>query len=167
MRYIPESEYPNFKIWFNLLVFCGIGLILFLFKMFGIPTLSVPCLLDRGHQVTEPINRMCNDNPTFGHGIIIVSSLCIDFIVTSSLLYWFLNSKSLRLPIALFLFYILRIPHLYIYTPKFPDGFFFEYPGFPSISVPYGRQSDFYFSGHSGIMTLMFCEWRHLGFKKM
>lgn len=104
-----------------------------MFKMFGIPTLSVPCILDRGHEILEPFNRFCNENITFGHGVILISSLCIDFIVISSLIYWFLNSRSLRVALALMMFYTVRLPHLYVYTPKFPEGFFFEYPGFPSM----------------------------------
>mmetsp|Transcript_9341 Transcript_9341/g.820 ORF Transcript_9341/g.820 Transcript_9341/m.820 type:complete len:83 (-) Transcript_9341:329-577(-) len=82
---------------------------------------------------------MCNDNPTFGHGVIILSSLSIDIIVISSLAYWLINARSARLPMAILGFYLVRVPHIYMYTPKFPDGFFFEYPGFPSASVPYGR----------------------------
>ena len=30
---------------------------------------------------------------------------------------------------------------------RYPEGFYWEYPGFPSFVVPYGRTSDFFFSG--------------------
>lgn len=111
----------------------AVGMVLFLFKIFGIPTLSVPCILDRGHAFLEPLNRMCNDNPAFGHAVIILSSLSIDIIVVSTMAYWLFNAKSVRLPLAILGFYLIRIPHIYMYTPRFPDGFFFEYPGFPSL----------------------------------
>ena len=33
----------------------------------------------------------------------------------------------------------------------YPDGYFWEHPGFPSIVVPYGRSSDFFFSGKNNL----------------
>ncbi len=30
----------------------------------------------------------------------------------------------------------------------FPEGFYWDTPGFPSLVVPYGRTSDFFFSGN-------------------
>jgi len=44
------------------------------------------------------------------------------------------------------------------YSP-FPPGYVWDDPGFPSLVVPYGRTSDFYFSGHIGIVTICACEW--------
>ena len=35
-----------------------------------------------------------------------------------------------------------------------PDGYLWEYPGFPSLFVSYVQQYDFFFSGH-----LAFCTW--------
>jgi len=30
----------------------------------------------------------------------------------------------------------------------YPEGFYWEAPGFPSFAVPYGKTSDFFFSGN-------------------
>lgn len=30
---------------------------------------------------------------------------------------------------------------------RFPEGYYWSYPGFPSYVVPYGNTSDFFFSG--------------------
>ncbi|KRW98595.1 Phosphatidic acid phosphatase type 2/haloperoxidase [Pseudocohnilembus persalinus] len=164
---VKEKQRPKFKVWFNWLAAALTGGFLFIFRIVGIPALSVPCLVDRGHELTDQLNRICNDNIDFAHGITLISSLSIDIIVISSVVYWLAKARSLRLPISIALFYVIRTPHLFLYTPKFPQGFFFEYPGFPSLFVPYGRQSDFFFSGHTGFMTLVFLEWRTIGFKKM
>jgi hypothetical protein len=34
---------------------------------------------------------------------------------------------------------------------SFPDGYLWEYPGFPSITVSYLKTNDFFFSGHVGL----------------
>jgi hypothetical protein len=37
---------------------------------------------------------------------------------------------------------------------KFPEKGIWDYPGVPSLVVPYGLQSDYYFSGHCGFLAL-------------
>jgi hypothetical protein len=49
----------------------------------------------------------------------------------------------------------------------FPEGYTWDDPGVPSVIVPYGRTSDFFFSGHCGFLMICACEWYQLGFKKM
>lgn len=41
---------------------------------------------------------------------------------------------------------------------KFPEGYLWEYPGFPSIFVSYLKTNDFFFSGHVGLPILQICE---------
>ena len=38
---------------------------------------------------------------------------------------------------------------------QFPEDYIWDYPGFPSLTVTYKHTSDFFFSGHVGVMT--FC----------
>lgn len=42
--------------------------------------------------------------------------------------------------------------------PK-PEGIYWPYPGFPSIVVPYGATSDFFYSGHVGFLTILSLQW--------
>ena len=49
----------------------------------------------------------------------------------------------------------------------FPQGYFWDYPGFPSLVIPYGRTSDFFFSGHTGFLTICCLEWYHLGYRRL
>jgi hypothetical protein len=45
---------------------------------------------------------------------------------------------------------------------KFPDGYLWDNPGFPSIMVSYLKTNDFFFSGHCGLPILLLCEYRFL-----
>lgn len=47
-----------------------------------------------------------------------------------------------------------------IFHMRFPVGYYWSDPNFFSISVPYGRTSDFFFSGHCGFLSICFFEWR-------
>ena len=39
-----------------------------------------------------------------------------------------------------------------------PEGFYWNYPGFPSLFVPYGMTTDFIYSGHVGILIICMME---------
>lgn len=41
---------------------------------------------------------------------------------------------------------------------RFPEGYLWDYPGFPSLIVPYAMSSDFFFSGHVGFATIALLE---------
>lgn len=45
---------------------------------------------------------------------------------------------------------------------RYPDKGIWDYPGIPSIVVPYGLQSDYYFSGHCGFLAMnIINQWKH------
>ena len=48
------------------------------------------------------------------------------------------------------MFYLVRAVLQSVETSPFPDGFYWENPGFPSLLNMYGKQSDFFYSGHIG-----------------
>lgn len=74
-----------------------------------------------------------------------------------------LTIKNFRLPGAVFLFYLIRSGFLVILffiiklTEKFPFPPYIVWhnPGFLSLTVPYDHTRDFYYSGHTGAMTLI------------
>jgi hypothetical protein len=41
---------------------------------------------------------------------------------------------------------------------RFPDGYLWDYPGFPSLFVSYIKSNDFFYSGHVGLPVLQICE---------
>lgn len=48
-----------------------------------------------------------------------------------------------------------------------PPGFNFFDPGYLSVTIPYHDISDFYFSGHVGVLMLYASEYYCVGYKKM
>jgi hypothetical protein len=54
-----------------------------------------------------------------------------------------------------------------IFKYRYPKGYLWPYPGLPSLLVPYGQTSDFYISGHVGFISLLFWEYRRMGFKPL
>jgi hypothetical protein len=50
---------------------------------------------------------------------------------------------------------------------KFPEGFLWGYPGFPSITVSYLKTNDFFYSGHCGLPIILLCEFKLLKMKFM
>lgn len=42
-----------------------------------------------------------------------------------------------------------------------PSGYIWEYPGFPSLVVPYGATNDFFFSGHVAGQVITILEFRN------
>jgi len=42
---------------------------------------------------------------------------------------------------------------------RFPPGYYWDDPGFPSLVVPYGNTTDFFYSGHVGFLNISALEW--------
>jgi len=78
-----------------------------------------------------------------------------------------MNGTTWRLPLALVAFYGTRIIVQNIFSMRFPEGYLWDYPGFYSLSVPYARTNDFFYSGHVGCAMLCSLEWKANGYKKM
>jgi hypothetical protein len=49
---------------------------------------------------------------------------------------------------------------------RFPDGYLWDFPGFYSVTVPYGKTNDFFFSGHIGCCMICFCEFKAVNWNK-
>jgi hypothetical protein len=45
---------------------------------------------------------------------------------------------------------------------RFPDGYLWDYPGFPSLFVSYIKSNDFFYSGHVGLPVLQICEFHKI-----
>lgn len=95
-----------------------------------------------------------------------ILQFCCSFLVDTVFLitfgYWVLRGTNARLPLSLGLFYITRAIVQKVWISPFPEGFYWESPGIPSLVVPYGRGSDFFFSGHSGFLMICACEWNKI-----
>ena len=111
------------------------------------------------------MNAYFTENKSQLHGLMIFSSLLMDIIV-GCLFTYFLCAKQIsvwRIPLEFALFYGIRFFCLTIFAIETPAGFYWEYPGFPSLTVPYGWTNDFFYSGHSGACVLCLCEFKSMG----
>lgn len=65
------------------------------------------------------------------------------------------------------IFYGIRAILQGIFTYRIITGTYWEFPGFPSFVVPYGDACDFYYSGHTGFLSLMSMYFWHFGYKSL
>ncbi|KAL4453082.1 hypothetical protein ABPG74_015313 [Tetrahymena malaccensis] len=148
---------------YNIIKICifilAIG-VLFMGKAFGVPKDDYPIIHDPVmYNWLSSMNQKVNENHETAKGFQISSSLCMDLSFLFMYGYWVARINTGRLLYATAFFYVFRnIVQNFVVFP-FPEGFYWEDPGFPSLTVPYGRSSDFFWSGHCGFLTLVSCEW--------
>lgn len=73
--------------------------------------------------------------------------------------YWIFNISTGRVIYAMAVFYLVRAVTQGLVTLRFPEGYYWSDPNVPSIVVPYGRTSDFFYSGHCGFLNICALEW--------
>jgi len=136
---------------------------------FSVPDEEVACVQDKIMEVLAVANTFINTsgNETVRNFLQIFCSLMIDIVFIITFGYWVLRGKSGRLPVTLGVFYITRALVQKVWFSPFPQGFYWNDPGFPSLVVPYGRGSDFFFSGHAGFLVICASEWHRLKFPKI
>jgi len=164
-RYFSQKQQRIFKIF----VF-GVVIGVLLFGRFSVPSNEVACVQDKLFELLEPITRWLIATPGnegWRNAFQILDSALIDIVFLGTLGYWIFYGKSSRLIVVYALFYGIRAVIQQLFYLPFPDMYWWYDPGFPSLVVPYGRGSDFFFSGHSGFVLICFMEWRRLGFKKL
>lgn len=136
---------------------------------FSVPDNEVFCVQDKLIDALNFANSFINapGNEIYRNFFQFFCSLLIDitFIVTFG--YWVLRGTSGRLPVTLGIFYITRALIQMVWFSPFPQGFYWDSPGIPSLVVPYGRGSDFFFSGHSGFLIICASEWHKLKMPKV
>jgi len=91
----------------------------------------------------------------------------MDIMVSVLFVYYAKYGRSFRLPLTYTMFYGIRVICQNIYAMKAYDGFYWDYPGFPSLVVPYGATNDFFYSGHIGCCMLVFLEFSRMGWMKL
>jgi len=136
----------------------------------SVPDHEVACLKDRLFDLLEGITKYLiatNEHEKLRNALQVLASGFIDISFLSTLGYWILYGKSSRLIIVYGIFYGTRVIVQQLFWEPFPEYYWWYSPGFPSLVVPYGRGSDFFYSGHAGFVVICLREWSYLGFKKM
>ena len=123
----------------------------------------VECLRDYGYEWTEALNKRMIEDSKFRKTLQISSSSVVDFADVSVLVYYYRRGLNIRFPVQLILFYAVRGVIQGNFLFRQPEGGIWPFPGIPSLTVPYGIISDYYFSGHCGFVTLMSLEIWKLG----
>lgn len=114
---------------------------------------------DRLFDLTENVNKFINNNIPTTKWIQIIAWLNLDANFIAVMLVFIFKSQSLRTPTSIGIFYIIRALLQLLQTSPFPEGTYWEDPGFPTLINIYGRQSDFFFSGHIGFLVLCTIEY--------
>lgn len=124
------------------------------------------CLIDQGHKWTATINEMCHKSKALLTFFEISSSGLMDLTFLCMLIYWFIWGKTGEILWKLAVFYGVRGLVQSNFRMRYPEKGIWDYPGIPSIVVPYGLQCDYYFSGHCGFLAINIASHWNWGNKK-
>lgn len=117
----------------------------------------IPGFTDHTHELLSGINHFLNAHPTLANVVLAVSSFEVDLAAVSMVVFFFVRRESRPL-LALWLILIIRqLCQASVSIPA-PDGMIWRYPGFPTLVVTYTTSTDFFFSGHMALATLVATE---------
>ncbi len=145
------------------------GVTVMFFARTNMPDNPVAGIEDKVLMAFQGINDWIHQdsNAFYRRMMLFLCATQIDLIFFTTLIYWTFYGKTGRLPVTIATFYLIRALVQALWWSPYPAGYYWDSPGFPSFVAPYGRGSDFFFSGHSGFLVLMANEWNKWGKKKM
>jgi len=145
------------------------GVTVMFFARINMPDNPVAGIEDRVLMAFQGLNNWIHQdsNASYRRIMLFLCATQIDLIFFTTLIYWVFYGKTGRLPVTIAIFYFIRALVQSLWWSPYPAGYYWNSPGFPSFVAPYGRGSDFFFSGHSGFLVLMANEWNNWGKKKM
>jgi len=152
----PMTDNARFYARLGVFIFCLSFLVI---GRAVIPANEVPTLVDHLMDKFNGCNEYIRANRSLQDILLIICSLFMDVMFFTTGYYWVRHGTSSRLIVATLFFYFLRTAVQQMWYSPYPSGYIWDDPGFPSLVVPYGRTSDFYFSGHIGIVTIFASEW--------
>jgi len=149
-----------------LFIICIIALIV---GRSGVPDEEFENVKDRVMDALQAVNDFINasGNEMYRDLMQMACSFLVDIVFLATFGFWVVKGKNARLPITMAIFYVVRALVQKVWVSPFPQGFYWEAPLLPSLVVPYGRGSDFFFSGHSGFLVICAAEWHKIKMPKM
>ncbi len=115
-------------------------------------------IIDRGFELTQPINDLMIRSKAWISFFEISSSWCIDIIFLTMFGTWIYKGDSFRLVVTYVLFYGIRAVLQAVSVLPYPTGIIWIFPVAPSLVVPFGITSDFFPSGHVGFCIIAAAE---------
>lgn len=119
------------------------------------PVSRAKCMNDAGFDLTNGINVYFRDNAEVKNFVIILSSFFLDVNLLFFLTIYGLYGDSWKPVIFFACFYIIRAILQGSTILGFPEGFVWGFPGIYSLAITYVRSSDFFYSGHVGVMLFL------------
>jgi len=140
-----------------------IALTLLVIGRFNVPDNEPPCIVDFVQNWFSAVNEFILNNAAWRNALQIICSAFMDLMFLATGAFWITRGNSSRLVVTTIIFYIIRAIVQSMWWSPFPEGFTWYDPGLPSLVVPYGKGSDFFFSGHIGFVVICASEWKRNG----
>jgi len=168
---LAQQETPKAKIKIRAIIFT-VCLTFLVIGRASVPSNDPPCVVDKLMDLFQWVNDAIvvnKDNYILRNTLQIICSVFMDVMFLSTGALWIFRGTSSRVVMTILTFYVTRAIIQGIWHSPFPkDGEYWWYdPGLPSLVVPYGKGSDFFFSGHVGFVTICALEWKKYGNKLM
>jgi hypothetical protein len=165
---LAAQETPQQKIKIRLVIFTTC-LIFLVIGRASVPSNEPPCVVDKIMDFFQFVNDFIIHNPVWRNTLQIACSVFMDLMFLATGALWILRGTSSRVVMTILVFYVVRAITQALWLSPFPaNGEYWWYdPGLPSLVVPYGKGSDFFFSGHVGFVTICALEWKKYGNKIM
>lgn len=113
---------------------------------------------------TQGLNDYFREDDSRRNTLLIIGSGCLDLLTFWSFYRFVRYSSTYRLLICCAFFYSTRALCQALFKVQKPEGYDWDYPGFFSVFVPYGKTADFFYSGHVGICNIFFLEFWTVGY---
>jgi len=131
--------------------------------------IELSCFQDKGFILTEKYNKWFAkpENDLYLRILIIIGGLLMDVVIIGGLILIAIRGKSWRLAVSLFLLYGSRGFLQEIYSMSHHEEYLFKNPGIYSLTVPYFKTTDYFFSGHVSLPILLGIEFYKTGRKRL
>jgi len=163
---LKKESGVNMIVRLSIFIFCIFALVI---GRLGVPDVEADSVKDKVMEALQVVNDFINQpgNEFYRDLMQMICSFFVDTVFLTTFGYWVVRGKGIRLPITMGLFYVVRALVQQVWVSPFPEGYYWEAPILPSLVVPYGRGSDFFFSGHSGFLVICASEWHKIKMPKM
>jgi len=147
--------------------FCTL-LIVMAASVFGrnsVPDNEIDCVKDKFQAALEFFNQALQQ-PQYAlltKSLVLSCSVMCDVVFIGTLMYWIFHGKSLRLPVSLGTFTILRLACLYVWHSPIPAGYLWKRPEIPSLIVTFEEGDGYFYAKYLGYMIICAKEWGDQG----
>jgi hypothetical protein len=124
----------------------------------------VPCIKDKAQLSLQSHYEYFQANPMVKKQLLIGFGVLTDFLLLFFMARWVCYGGTWRFIIAIFLTYLLRFLNTALFRMRSPEnGDLWEFPGFYSLTVSYGRQNDYYYNPVVALCMILKCEYKEQG----